>query len=232
MKNNEINEFLGFDPSKLSIYEDNNENYNVKKEDIDFLGFDPSKLRIHEKDDDEFFGVTFPKRNYPIEDYYKDDFDEVNDTYSVIAYVYNQLIKNSIESINWLSSHQNEKSSDKSNKAHESKRQQILTIEFQILLLSKMKQIVELTNKLFEKTDTYCWGLDLYKYYHKKFSEYIIGKSKNERTKRQAEWFVEGIIKIIMSGTWDYNTLSYILENEKCSFKYIFDNTKWIKMNS
>lgn len=230
MENNEMIDFLGFDPSKLSVYEDNNENYDVDKEQIEFLGFDPSKIRVFE-DRDNDLDFLF-KVNYPVENYYKDNFNEVKDAYSVVAYVYNQLVKNSIESINWLYSHQRERKSEKSDKAHESKRQQILTIEFQVLLLSKMKQIIELTNKIFEKTDTYCWGLDVYKHYHKKFSDYIIGKSKDERTKKQAEWFVEGIIKIIMSGTWDYNKLSYILENEKCSVKYIFDNAKWIKMNS
>lgn len=208
--------------------------------DEQILGFDPSQLDIFNKQETKSYDRTNfitsineweRKLNYPIKNYYKEGSEEIYDAKTAVMYVYNQLYKNSIESISWLRSSQYAKKSEKEDKAHENKCLQILTTEFQIIFITKINEIVELTNRIYEKTDTYSWEYSYYKYIKDKFVKYISGKTTDNRTKFQIDSFVDGLMKITLSATWDYDSKSFICENKPFSNKYTYCNGKWIKMH-
>ena len=197
------------------------------------LGFDPSQIDALSCQNNSYYsGDDFFKRelNYPIDKYYTDNFKSINDPKSIVMYVYNQLVCNSIDSISWLRNTQYSKKSDKEDKAHENKKLQILTIEFQTKFISKIDGILKLTQRLFDMTETYEVEYKFASMIKDKFINYICGNSDGA-TKLQTSIFVDGLIKIIWSARWDYNTKTYIMENEPCSNKYILNNGKWIKTN-
>ncbi len=203
----------------------------MKEKETELLGFDPTQLDIFYERKCVWKPNQFERNlNYPIDNYYKENSEKIYDATTAVIYVYNQLLKNSIESINWLRSSQFANISDKENKAHENKSMQILTTEFQVLFVSKLNAIIELTNRIYEKTDVYCWEYNYYKYIKDKFVKYIVGKSTNLNTKFQVESFVDGLMKITLSATWDYKTKSFICENKPFSNKYTYYNGKWTKI--
>ena len=203
----------------------------MKEKETELLGFDPTQLDIFYERKCVWKPDHFERKlNYPIDNYYKENSEKIYDAKTAVIYVYNQLLKNSIESINWLRSSQFANISDKENKAHENKSMQILTTEFQVLFVSKLNAIIELTNRIYEKTDVYCWEYNYYKYIKDKFAKYIVGKSTNLNTKFQVESFVDGLMKITLSATWDYKTKSFICENKPFSNKYTYYNGKWTKI--
>lgn len=202
----ELDNFLGFDPSQIDAMSCQNNNYYP---------------------DDNFFKREL---NYPIEKYYTDNFKYVDNPKLIVMYVYNQLVCNSIDSINWLRKTQYSNKSDKEDKAHENKKLQILTNEFQQMFIIKLDGILKLTQRLFDMTETYEIEYKFASMIKNKFIDYIY-RGTDEATKLQTSIFVDGLIKIIWSARWDYNTKTYIMENKPCSNKYILNNGKWIKTN-
>ena len=108
---------------------------------------------------------------------------------------------------------------------------QILSFKFQILFYSKFNNIVELSKRINDKLDTYCWEYNYYKFIMDKFINYIVGTNKDKVLYEQVRTLVDGIMKITLSARWEYETKSFILENKPYSNKYILNNGKWTKIN-
>ena len=199
--------------------------------DFDFLGFDPSQINAISAENN--YNSDFIRRslNYPIYNYYKEDKNEIYDAKTVVTYCYNELVKQSFEAIRWLKNSQFAKKSEKEDKAHENKMNQILSFEFQILFYSKFNNIVELSKRISDKLDTYCWEYNYYKFIMDKFINYIVGTNKDKVLYEQVKTLVDGIMKITLSARWEYETKSFILENKPYSNKYILNNGKWTKIN-
>ena len=180
--------------------------------DFDFLGFDPSQINAISAENN--YNSDFIRRslNYPIYNYYKEDKNEIYDAKTVVTYCYNELVKQSFEAIRWLQNSQFAKKSEKEDKAHENKMNQILSFEFQILFYSKFNNIVELSKRINDKLDTYCWEYNYYKFIMDKFINYIVGTNKDKVLYEQVRTLVDGIMKITLSARWEYETKSFILE--------------------
>lgn len=201
----------------------------MNNNDFDFLGFDPSQIDAISKENN--YNIDFFKRelNYPVDNYIKEE--TINDAESVVLYAYKELMRQSFDAISWLQSSQFKPKSDKEDAAHTNKQNQILSKDFQILFYSKFNNIVELAQRIRCKLDTYCWEYNYYKYIMDMFIKYIVGTNKDKVLYEQVKTLVDGIMKITLSARWDYNSKSFILENEPYSNKYILGNGKWTKIN-
>lgn len=201
--------------------------------DFDFLGFDPSQINAISAENNYNYNSDFIRRslNYPIDNYYKEYKNKIYDAKTVVTYCYNELVKQSFEAIRWLQNSQFAKKSEKEDKAHENKMNQILSFEFQILFYSKFNNIVELSKRISDKLDVYCWEYNYYKFIMDKFINYIVGTNKDKVLYEQVKTLVDGIMKITLSARWEYETKSFILENKPYSNKYILNNGKWTKIN-
>ena len=197
--------------------------------DFDFLGFDPSQINAISKENN--YNSDFFKRelNYPVDNYIKKE--TINDAQSVVLYAYKELMRQSFDAISWLQSSQFKPKSNKEDTAHTNKQNQILSKDFQILFYSKFNNIVELAQRIRCKLDTYCWEYNYYKFIMDKFINYIVGTNKDKVLYEQVKTLVDGIMKITLSARWDYDSKSFILENEPYSNKYILGNGKWTKIN-
>ena len=201
----------------------------MNNNDFDFLGFDPSQIDAISKENN--YNTDFFKRelNYPVDNYIKKE--TINDAESVVLYAYKELMRQSFDAISWLQSSQFKPKSNKEDTAHINKQNQILSKDFQILFYSKFNNIVELAQRIRCKLDTYCWEYNYYKFIMDKFIKYIVGTNKDKVLYEQVKTLVDGIMKITLSARWDYNSKSFILENEPYSNKYILGNGKWTKIN-
>ena len=207
MKENEI---LEFNPSSLSIYEDKQK---------------PNYVKVMSKDYD-FFDLPKRTKNYPIESYYVEK--KPKNAEDTVVYVFLQMITNSNRSINWLQGRQFDERNTKNTTAHNNKKNQILDYPFFYYITTKWSSIEALTKKFESKCDVYEIPYNYYKELRDKFVNYIY-PGKETVLKQQIVWFVEGIFKHVMSANWEYDNFRYILEDEKYSKQYYFDNGKWVK---
>lgn len=204
--------------------------YSIYKmiEDIDILNFDPSELSVHFSNSNTNDYYYKRKPTYPYNNVGCSYESSTNNPEDIIGYVLNAMTRNSIEHENLLMKGQYDKKDDFHDKHHSSWERQVLDWKFYSNIYSKMDKIIRCVQRLKENANTYSISKQTFNTWKANMTSYIWN---TESKKYQIEWFVEGLMKFIFSAVWDYTTLSWILENPICSFRYQFSTEKWTKIN-